>query len=84
MPLTALNGLNDTANGLNGPEFMFFSMMAIANDHFIPPCTHIRSLLNQRSMEVDLCASLKFSPSLHRQLFYTSQFPIASFGCGSQ
>ena len=24
-------GLN-TANGLNGPEFMFFSMMAIAND----------------------------------------------------
>ena len=27
-----LIGLNDTANGLNGPEFMFVSMMAIAND----------------------------------------------------
>ena len=27
-----LNGLNHTANGLNGPEFIFFPMMAIAND----------------------------------------------------
>ena len=27
-----LNGLNHTANGLNGPEFIFFRMMAIANE----------------------------------------------------
>ena len=27
-----LSGLNHTANGLNGPEFIFFPMMAIAND----------------------------------------------------
>ena len=27
-----LSGLNHTANGLNGPEFILFPMMAIAND----------------------------------------------------
>ena len=86
-----LIGLNHTANGFNRPEFIFFPMMATAHDRlraiksqFIRSCTYIRSLLNQRSMKVDLCASLKFHLSLHRQLFYTSQFPIASLGCGSQ
>ena len=86
-----LNGLNDAANGFNGPEFIFFPMMATANDRlraikcqFILSCTHIRSLLIQRTMNVDLCASLKFHPSLHPQLFYTSQFPIASPNWGSQ
>ena len=50
-----LNGLNHTANGLNGPELIFFRMMETANDRlrsiksqFILLCTHIRSLLNQR------------------------------------
>ena len=27
-----LKGLHNTVNGLNGPEFIFFSMMVIAND----------------------------------------------------
>ena len=35
-PVDAANGvligLNHTANGLNGPEFIFFRVMAIAND----------------------------------------------------
>ena len=30
-----LNGLNHTANGLNGPEFVSFPMMAIANDRLL-------------------------------------------------
>ena len=35
-PVDAVNGvlnrLNDTANGLNGPKFILFPMLAIAND----------------------------------------------------
>ena len=35
-PVDVVNGvlieLNHTANGFNGPEFIFFPMMAIAND----------------------------------------------------
>ena len=32
MPLTACWMVNHTANGLNGPKFIFFHMMAIANN----------------------------------------------------
>ena len=44
-----LNGLNHTANGLNGPEFILFPMMAIANDH-LRYQTSVCSLVHTHSL----------------------------------
>ena len=78
-----LNGLNPTANGFNGPDFIFFPLMAIGNNRLRYQisvyllCTHIRSFLNQRSMKLDLRASLQFHPSLTGNSFTPPSFPYS-------
>ena len=51
-----LNVLKPTANGLNGPKFIFFTMMAIANDHLryqisIYPLVHPHSLAPKQTVD---------------------------------
>ena len=51
-----LTGLNHAANGFNGPDFLSFHMMAIANDHLryqisIYPLVHPHSLAPKQTVD---------------------------------